>query len=689
LRVAASASPAPQSIQSIQSISVDDAPEAPRRELVAEVKSAWTPSAKMAGRVTATPPPPASPQTRSDNKKPPPPPPPVLDAATIEEKLRNIVIPEISFRQANLKDVIEFFSDVSREFDDSDVPASERGLRISLSDTVDALISSPDTANATNLITCSMRYISLKNALDAVMDSANLKYNILDGKILVESVSVEELKAKNQQLKTVPSIPTVNPFVDTASNPLSTFAIGADSASYTITRQSLENGAMPEPSVVRVEEFVNAFDYNDSPPERATFRFVVEGAPSPFGRDTQIIRLAIKGKRLGREEKRPANLTFLVDASGSMAQADRIGVARMALAELLNGLGENDKLQIIAFNDKARVVLQQCSIGMFSRGVSDTGKLPVRNEIETQVVLDTKHTCATLDILKAFDSIQPTGPTSLQDGIVLAYQMASATFEPGAENRVVLISDGVANLGSDNAEEILEQIASARRQGIRLSVFGVGRGAYNDTLLQQLANKGDGMYRFLDSPDSVKQAFVEDLAATLYTIASDAKVQVEWDPKFVESYRLLGYEARALTAEQFRDDSVVAGQIGSGQAASALYEIKVAATSLSPNGGKDASATLGTIRVRFRPDVGKPVQEISQPIRVSDIAPTFAKARPEFQIAAVAGGFAEKLRGSPYAPTQTYRELADLVRPAAQQLYVDPRFAELVRLLEAAGGMTR
>jgi len=142
-----------------------------------------------------------------------------------------------------------------------------------------------------------------------------------------------------------------------------------------------------------------------------------------------------------------------------------------------------------------------------------------------------------------------------------------------------------------------------------------------------------------------------------------------------------------LTAEQFRDDSVVAGQIGSGQAASALYEIM----------GVDAHAqnwikgdtVLGTIRVRFRPDIGKPVQEISQPIRMSDLAPSFAKARPEFQIAAVAGGFAEKLRGSPYAPMQTYRDLADLVRPAAQQLYVDPRFAELVRLLESAGSLTR
>ncbi|MCL1857253.1 MAG: von Willebrand factor type A domain-containing protein, partial [Kiritimatiellaeota bacterium] len=461
--------------------------------------------------------------------------------------------------------------------------------------------------------------------------------------------------------KPMPDFP-INPFIDTADNPLSTFAIGTDTASYTLTRQALERGALPEPSQVRVEEFVNAFDYNDGAPERATFRFVVEGAPSPFGRDTTLVRLAIKGKRLGREEKRPAALTFLMDASGSMAQADRIGMARLALSELLGGLSPDDTVQIIAFNDKARVALQQTSA---SEGA---------------------------DILKAFDSIQTTGPTSLQDGITLAYRMAAATFSPGAENRVVLISDGVANLGSDNAEEILEHIASARRQGIRLSVFGVGRGAYNDALLQQLANKGDGTYRFLDSPDAVRQAFVDDLAATLYTIASDAKVQVEWDPAFVAQYRQLGYEARALTAEQFRDDTVVAGQIGSGQSASALYEIKSSNGILPLSTGRqrqDAVATIGTIRVRFRPEIGKSVQEISHPITLADIAPTFAKARPEFQIAAIAGGFAERLRHSPYAPAQTYRDLADLLRPAAQRLHIDPRPAELVRLLETAASLTR
>ena len=462
-------------------------------------------------------------------------------------------------------------------------------------------------------------------------------------------VSGKKLRAK----KPVP-VPQVNPFVATVGQPLSTFAIGTDTASYMLTRQSLGNGMLPDPAVVRVEEFVNAFDYKDSAPERTTFRIIAEGAPSPFGRDTQLVRLAIKGKRLGREEQRPANLIFLVDASGSMAQPDRMGAVQLALDQLLQGLREEDQIQIVTFNETARLVQSQVSASQQQ------------------------------EIMANFNRVQTTGPTSLEGGMNMAYQQAVATFQPGAENRVILVTDGVANLGSSEAGDILAQIDESRRQGIRLSVFGVGRGTYNDTLLQQLANKGDGTYRFLDSPDVITDAFVNDLSATLYTIASDAKVQVEWFPRAVTEYRQLGYEARALTTEQFRDDTVVAGQIGSGQAASALYELRLADMQAMP-----PDAALGIVRIRFRPSEGGAVEEISRPILRSDLAESFGKARPEFQLAAAAAGFAEHLRRSPYAPTQGYRDLATLIRPAAQQLYLDTRFDELVRLISAAAAITQ
>jgi Ca-activated chloride channel family protein len=453
-----------------------------------------------------------------------------------------------------------------------------------------------------------------------------------------------------------PRMPAVfNPFVASAEQPLSTFAIDVDTASYTRTRQAILAGQLPEPEAVRTEEVVNAFDYGDRAPDLATFRIFVEGSPSPFGHGTSLIRLGIKGRRLGREESRPAVLTFVVDASGSMAQPDRFGLARLALDELIGRLGKDDRIQLVAFNDTARVLADP---------VAATGRK---------------------EILAAFDRIQCTGSTHLESGLRLAYDRAAAAFRPGAENRVILISDGVANLGTGAAADILTHIDAARRQGITLAVFGVGRGTYNDEMLEQLANRGDGTYRFLDSADEVRRAFVDDLAATLYNIASDVKIQVEWLPAAVSRYRQLGYENRALTAEQFRDDTVDAGEVGSGQSVTALYEIERAA--LAPRAA--AEAPLGMVRVRYRPATGGPVAEISRPILAADLAAAFPSARPQFRIAACAAAFAERLRGSPYANRFSFADVANALRPAVMEFTLDARLADLLRLIEAADRLAK
>jgi len=451
-----------------------------------------------------------------------------------------------------------------------------------------------------------------------------------------------------------PPPPVFNPFVETAVQPFSTFAIDVDTASYTLARQSLLNGALPEPGHIRTEEIVNAFDYGDRAPDHATFRIFVEGSPAPFGRGTALIRLGVKGRRLGREEARPAVLTFVVDASGSMAQPDRIGLARLALAELLGRLGPDDRIQLIAFNDAARVLADPAA--------ATGGK----------------------EVLAAFDRIQCTGSTHLEGGLRLAYDRAAAAFRPGAENRVILLSDGVANLGAGSADDILAQIDAARRQGLTLSVFGVGHGAYNDALLEQLANKGDGAYRFLDSAEEVRRAFVDDLAATLYTIASDVKIQVEWFPAAVVRYRQIGYENRALSVEQFRDDAVDAGEVGSGQAVTALYEIERADSARAA-----ADAPLGVVRVRYRPAAGGAVDEITRPILAADLAPTFQAARPAFRVAACAAAFAERLRRSPHAAGYTFADVADVLRPAVMDFTLDVRMADLLRLIETADRLSK
>lgn len=440
-----------------------------------------------------------------------------------------------------------------------------------------------------------------------------------------------------------------NAVIETADNAFSTFAIDVDTASYTLTRRAIRSGQRPDPETVRTEEIVNAFDYGDKAPEHSTFSIFTEGAPSPFGHGLTLLRVGVKGRRLGREEQRPAVLTFLVDTSGSMEQPDRIGLAQHALNLLIGQLSPRDQVAVVQYDAQARVVLEHT---------------PASNAAA---------------IRAAVDGLQCSGSTNLEEGMRQAYQLAAAAFLPGGENRVLILSDGVANLGSADADEILGQIDRHRRQGITCSVFGVGTGAYNDRMLESLANRGDGVYRFLDSRDEAERVFVQDLAATLNTIAADVKIQVEFDPGTVLRYRQLGYENRKLTKEQFRDDTVDAGEVGSGQSVTALYEIE-----RSPDPAM-SRRPLGTVRVRYRPIGSAAVREIEHPIAANAIAPRFEATRPQFQLAAAAAEFAEILRISPYATGSRMSDVARRLHPVALSLHLDARVRELLDLVEQAG----
>jgi len=472
-------------------------------------------------------------------------------------------------------------------------------------------------------------------------------HNALAKEIMLRRVAAtdEPMDRVEKSAKPVPPI-SFNPFIMTSADNFSTFAIDVDTASYTLTRQAIRSGNAPKPEKVRTEEIVNAFDYGDKAPISSTFRVYQDGAQSPFGAGLNMLRIGVKGRRLGREEQRPAILTFVIDTSGSMAQPDRIGLARQALTLLVGQLSERDRIQIIAYNDHARLVLEPVTILQKER------------------------------ILKVFRRLQCNGSTNLEEGLQLAYTQAVESFVPGAENRVILISDGVANLGSGSAQEILDKVASCRRQGITCSVFGVGSGTYNDRMLEQLANKGDGVYKFLDSADEVKRAFVDELSATLNTIAKDAKIQVEWNPKVVRRYRQLGYENRALKKEQFRDNTVDAGEVGSGQSVTAMYELE-----LMP--GARADAELGTVRVRYqRTDTGR-IEEIETTLKAASVLRPAHKATNAFRIAASAAEFAELLRGCPHAAGAKFQDVADYLRPAAMDLTLDTRVKELLELVMA------
>ncbi|MEI6219170.1 MAG: von Willebrand factor type A domain-containing protein, partial [bacterium] len=313
----------------------------------------------------------------------------------------------------------------------------------------------------------------------------------------------------------------LNPFVNVNENAFSTFSMDVDTASYTLARNYMLKGFLPPAESVRTEDFINFFDYAYKPPTDKLFAIYTDCAPTPFQRGLHLLKIGVEGKRLAHDEKRHAVLTFVIDTSGSMSEPDRLGLIQKSLRLLIDQLDPADSVAIVQYDSHARLVLDRT------------------------MIKDKKA------ILAALDSLQTSGSTNLEEGMREAYKLAARRFVPGAANRILLLSDGAANIGSTSAADILAQVESSRKQGIYCSVFGFGIGTYNDDMLKTLASKGDGTYAFIDSMDEAKRVFVEQLAGTLNVIAADAKIQIEFNPDRVKRYRQIGYEERQLKKEQF------------------------------------------------------------------------------------------------------------------------------------------
>ena len=484
-------------------------------------------------------------------------------------------------------------------------------------------------------------------------------------KAVQENVLVEEMKEidanvlveEMKEIEEKPAPVDFGPFklIPTAEHPLSTFGLDVDSAGYSRAVSLINAGARPEPTAIRQEEFINAFDYGDLAPAEATFRVYLEGAASPFRPGNHLLRVGVKGRRLGREEQRPLRLTILLDASGSMETPERMALAKQAVRALLATLSPDDAVTLLTCSDRTRRI--------FSRSGWGTDE-------------------AALEAGTALGGIRCQGATNLEDGIVRAFESASADFAPKAENRVVILSDGIANLGSANAEEILAKVAANRDRGINCSVIGVGRSTYNDALLEAMANRGNGQYRFLDSEASIHESFVADLQNSFNTIAADVKIQVEWNSAAVQAYRSHGYDSRALKDEQFRDDSVDAGEVGSGQGVTVVYEMQLAE-------GLKPAATLGTVRIRYRRIDTGAVEEIEAPIAAEAVMRDFAGTRPQFRLACAVAEFATALKHVlPAAQANALQRVAqEADRAAAELNYYAPArgFADAVRKLMGIG----
>ena len=405
----------------------------------------------------------------------------------------------------------------------------------------------------------------------------------------------------------------VNPFIDTEDDNKSTFGMDADSASYAVTRRYLQDGHLPPPEAVRVEEFINTFDYNYTPPTDAAFAVHLEGAPSKFGmgKRLQLLRIGIQGHVIPDTDRKDATLTFVIDVSGSMRRESRLELVKKALRLLVDQLRPTDKIGIVVYGTTARVILPHTS------------------------TVNREH------ILDKIDSLCPEGVTNVEDGIRKGYELASNNAQQDCINRVILCSDGVANEGVTSPEMLLKEIQDYVDEGIYLTTVGFGMGNYNDVLMEELAKKGNGNYAYVDTLKEAKRIFVENLTGTLQVIAKDAKIQVEFNEGTVSRFRLIGYENRQMKHEDFRNDEADAGEIGSGHNVTALYEIKL---------NKDADkGELATVYIRHEdPDSAK-VTEVSEKLLVEDIKGKFEDASPDLQFAASVAQFAEILRESYWA----------------------------------------
>lgn len=422
-----------------------------------------------------------------------------------------------------------------------------------------------------------------------------------------------------------------NPFIDTEDDHLSTFGMDVDTASYSVTRRYLRDGSLPPTEAVRVEEFVNAFDYNYAPPSQDAFAVHIEGAPSRFGegKRLQLLRIGIQGRVVPDENRKEATLTFVIDVSGSMAMENRLGLVKRALTLLVEQLRPSDEVAIVVYGTRARTVLRHTGI-------------EGREEI-----------------LEAIHSLEPDGSTNAEEGLRLGYELASRNARGGRINRVILCSDGVANVGETGPDAILREIRAYVKEGITLTTVGFGMGNFNDILMEQLANKGNGFYAYVDTLNEAKRVFVENLTRTLQIIAKDAKIQVEFNPEVVSRFRLLGYENRRLDHEDFRDDDADGGEIGSGHSVTALYEIKL---------HEGTSGQMATVFIRHEDPDTHHISEIDEGIFTTELKRVFEDASPEFQLAATVAEFAEILRESYWARGGSLAAVSQSLKGIAPQI---------------------
>jgi len=452
-----------------------------------------------------------------------------------------------------------------------------------------------------------------------------------------------------------------NPFITTSNDPLSTFSIDVDTASYANVRRFLNSGQLPPPGAVRIEEMINYFSYNYQQPKNGPIAITTELGPCPWQPKNKLVRIGLKAKNINVEQLPPSNLVFLIDVSGSMNSANKLPLLKQSMLMLVDQLTTRDRITIVVYAGSDRIVLEPTA----------------GNSKET--------------IKKAINNLTSAGSTHASSGITTAYKLARQVYMPKGNNRIILASDGDFNVGVTSRDELEQLITKERESGIYLTVLGFGMGNYHDDTMEILADKGNGNYSYIDSLLEAKKVLIKERTSTLFTLAKDVKLQIEFNPAKVGAYRLLGYENRALADEDFNNDKKDAGEIGVGHTVTALYELMPpnAATistvdplkyqSLSQSNTNQAEVL--TVKLRYKPLASNTSVLITRSI--IDNNRELKETSKDFRFAASVAGFGMLLKKSEHKGNLTYSNLITLARNARGRDREGYR-AEYIRLLETA-----
>ena len=433
----------------------------------------------------------------------------------------------------------------------------------------------------------------------------------------------------------------VRPFVETARDPLSTFALDVDTASYAIGREWLNSGAVPPVESVRVEEYLNSFSYDYRAPSEG-LNVQADGGPSPYDSDNVIVRIGVQAEEVANSDRPDASLTFVVDTSGSMDRANRLDLVKTSLIRLTQELSSDDSVAIVTYSDNAEIILPPTSV----------------READ--------------EIIDAIERLQPTGSTNLEAGLQRGYDLANESFQLGGINRVVLASDGVANVGLTDPDGLARLIRGDADRGIQLVTVGVGMGNFNDVVMEQLADQGDGFYAYVNDEREADKLFGDDLVSTLLTVAIDGKIQVEFNEDVIEEYRLIGFENRAVLDSDFRNDAVDAGELGAGHQVTALYELKV-------RRGFENADEIGTVQLRWEDPEERSVRETRLVLTPSMVDDRWNDTDEDFRLAVTVAAFAELLRDSPYTGETSLAQVAEEAEALSPGSGAIEELAELVR----------